>query len=129
MSTRVLNLLLLVSSLFGYLEWGLENSSFLYQSEWNIIKTLFSNPKSISHPFIVLPMLGQLLLLITLFQKKPNKVLSLSGIFSLSFLLLFISLIGAISLNLKIFLSTLPFLIIAVISVRKLLKKEKKASN
>lgn len=116
--SKLLNLLLIVTSLFGYLEWGKDNSSFLFQAEGEILAKLFRDPQSVAHPFTLLPMLGQLLLLITLFQKKTGKLLTFSGLGGIGVLLVFMFLIGLISLNLKIIASTLPFVILAFLTIR-----------
>ena len=116
MKAKLFNLLLLISSLFGYLEWG-DQSAFLFESELEIIGKLFSDPRSIIHPFTVLPLFGQLILLITIFQKKPNKFLTFVGIGGLGILLLFMFFIGLISLHFKILISTLPFLLVAIMTI------------
>lgn len=111
MKGKILNLCLILTSLFGYLEWGKDNSSFLFQAELEIFSKLISDPISAFHPLTILPLLGQILLAITLFQKKPSKVLNYIGLGGIGILLLFMFVIGLISLNYKIALSTLPFLI------------------
>lgn len=118
MRQKILNALLIVTSLFGYLEWGGNNSSFLFKAEADVIAKLFSNPESAAHPFTLLPLAGQVLLLITLFQSKPNKGLTYSGIAGIGILLLMMFAIGLISLNFKILLSTLPFIITAILAIR-----------
>ncbi len=122
MKSKVLNLLLIITSLFGYLEWGKDNSSFLFQAEYEILNNLFNNPKSIIHPFILLPLFGQLLLMITVFQKIPSKILTITGIVCLGLLLGFMFFIGVLGLNLKILISTLPFLSTAIIVISSLKK-------
>jgi hypothetical protein len=56
--------------LFGYLQWGGGNSMFLFQAEGEVFIKLFTNPAEALHPLTILPMLGQIILLITIFQKK-----------------------------------------------------------
>lgn len=106
-----------MTSLIGYLQWGGGNHAYLFQSEFEIITKLFKDPTSVIHPFIVLPLISQLLLLITLFQKKPNKYLTYLSIAGLGLLLGFMCIIGFISLNAKVILSTLPFIILSVYAV------------
>ena len=53
MKSKILNLLLIVTSLFGYLEWGGNNSILLFQAEADIISKLFTDPTSVIHPFIL----------------------------------------------------------------------------
>lgn len=120
MKQKILNLLLIVFSLAGYLEWGNGNHSFLFQAEWEVLSKIFSDPFSVIHPFTIIPMAGQLLLITTLFQKKPGKWLTYSGIGSIAILLLFILFIGIISLNIKIAASTLPFLAISVWAIKSI---------
>lgn len=104
----------------GYLEWGGGNHTYLFQGEAEIITKLFTDPKSVLHPFTVFPMISQLLLLITLFQKMPNRKLTYIGIIGLSLLLGFMFIIGAMTLNYKIIFSTVPFIIAAILTLRNL---------
>ncbi|MCE1197518.1 MAG: hypothetical protein LWW85_00995 [Marinilabiliales bacterium] len=114
MKSKVLNLLLLITSLFGYLEWGNHYHTFLIQAEVDVLSKLFADPLSVLHPLTVAPMIGQILLLITLFQKVPSRVLTFVSMGCLGLLLGLMLFIGVISLNFKIILSTLPFVLIAV---------------
>jgi hypothetical protein len=123
MNKKILNALVIVTSLFGYLEWGKGNHTFLFQSEAEVIHKLFTNPMEALHPFTVLPLIGQIILLVTLFQKNPKRILSLTGIVCLASLLLFMFFIGIISMNFKILLSTVPFIAAAIFSVRANWKK------
>lgn len=118
MKTKILNLLLIVFSLFGYLEWGKDNSSFLFEAEAEIFSKLFTDPGSVVHPFTMLPLAGQLLLLVTLFQKKPNRWLTFTGMGGIGILLVFMFLIGLISLNVNILLSTMPFLGVGFVTIK-----------
>lgn len=123
MKAKILNLFLIITSLVGYLEWSGNNSSFLFQSEYDVLTKIFINPKPVVHPFIFIPIAGQILLLITLIQKKPSKMLTYIGIACLALLLGFMFFIGITSLNIKILASTLPFLATAVYTII-ILKKQ-----
>lgn len=114
MKSKLLNALLILTSLLGYLEWGGDNHAFLFQAEYEILTKLCTNPTSVMHPFTILPLVGQIILLITLFQKTPNKTLTYMSICGLSLLLLFMFIIGLISLNYKIMGCTLPFIIVVI---------------
>lgn len=113
MKTKTLLLLLLISSLFGYLEWGGDNHIFLFEAEATLFYKLFTSPTKILHPLIILPIVGQFLLLLCLFRKTPNRKVAYFGIVSIGVLLGFMFFVGIISFNLKIIGSTIPFLIIA----------------
>lgn len=123
MKNKVLNLGLILTSLLGYLEWSGDSRSFLFQAELDVISKLFSNPTSAIHPFTILPLIGQLLLLLTLLQKTPSKILTYAGIALLGILLWFMLAIGLISLNFKITLSTIPFTIVVVLTIMYYIKK------
>jgi len=114
---------LIAASLFGRLEWGAGQKMFLFEGEWDILKRLFTDPRSVAHPFIVLPLLGQALLLIALFQRSPKSWLIYSGMGALTVLLGFMTFIGIISLNWRIFVSTLPFLALCAVAVIELRKR------
>jgi len=98
---KILTLLLILTSLLGYLEWGKGNESFLFQAEIEIFLKLFTDPESVAHPFTLLPLAGQLLLFITLFQKRSSKVLIYVGLLGIGILLTFMFVIGLLSVNYK----------------------------
>ena len=116
--TKILNLLLILSSLIVYLEWGTDQAAFLVETEIEMFSKVFKDPKSLFHPFIVLPLVGQIILIYTLFQKEPGKKLSYAGLAGIGVLVLFICFVGAISMNYKIILSTFPFLITGVLVIK-----------
>jgi len=117
MKSKFLNFLIILTSLLGFLEWGKDKRLFLFQAEAQIISKLFTNPASAIHPLTIAPLVGQIMLLITLFQKTPNKILTFISIGALGVLLGLMFFIGLISLNLKILLSTIPFLIVAFLTI------------
>lgn len=122
MKTKVFIALCFLSSLIGYLEWGSDQSMFLFQSEWDILQKLFTDPKSVAHPFILLPLFGQVLLLLSLFQKKPHRLMVYLGLAGIGILLLFMFVIALISFNPKITLSTLPFLVFSFLTIKSFKK-------
>jgi len=129
MKTKILNLLLIITSLFGYLEWSRDSHSFLFQAEAEVIIKLFTNPISVLHPFTILPLLGQILLLITIFQKVPSKRMTYWGIGCLGLLLGFMFFIGLLAKNINIILSTIPFFIIAFLVVKHYKNLNSKEGN
>ena len=115
---KLLNLGLILTSLIGYLEWGGGNSEFLFQIEYDLIFGALKDLNNFKHPFVLLPMLGQVLVLITLFQKTPGRTFTFIGLACMSLLMLFILLAGVLGLNPRVILSTLPFIIIGILVVR-----------
>lgn len=121
--SKILNFLIIITSLIGYLEWGGGQKTFLFQAEGVIISKLFTDSTSVMHPFTILPMVGQIILFITLFQNRPNRILTITGFACLGLLLGFMFIIGLISLNYKIVLSTLPFLGVAILTIKNMKRK------
>ncbi len=125
---KVLNAMLIFSSLIGYLEWaGGTYHLFLFQGEADVLVKLFTDPQSAAHPFTLLPLAGQLALLVTIFQKEPGKILTYLGMAGIGLLLLFILFIGIMELNLKMTLSCLPFVILSILIIRENRKDRKRA--
>lgn len=122
---KILNLLLIITSLLGYLEWNGGNHLFLLEAEAEIFSKLFSNPLSVIHPFTILPIISQAILFYTLFQRKPSFILAYCSIIGLGLLLAFMFVIGIMSFNYKIFLSTIPFLLVATLTIIHLRKLKK----
>ena len=117
MKPKLLNALLIATSLLGYLEWGGGNSTFLFQAEWALITKMIAHPADAIHPFTVLPLLGQSVLVFTLFQKSPSRAITFIGLTGIGILLGFMFIVGVMSLNYKVALSTLPYLTVATITV------------
>ena len=116
--SKIINFGLILTSLLGYLEWGEDQKMFLFQSEMDILAKLFTDPGSVIHPFILLPLIGQILLLITLFQKRPGKILTFLGLGGIAILLLLMFAIGLMSTNVKIVVSTIPFIVTAILAIQ-----------
>lgn len=123
MKSKILNTLLIISSLFGFLEWGENKTMFLIQVEAEIFSTILKDPGSLIHPFILLPLLGQILLLLTLVQKKPNKIMTYLGIGGVGIIMALIFLIGCLNINFMMLFSTIPFLVISFYTIRHHTKK------
>ncbi len=118
MKSKILNFLLVLTSLIGYLEWGEKQKLFLFQAEYEILSKLFKDPFSVLHPFTIIPLAGQALLLSTLFQKIPNKAITYISIAGIGLLFGLMFIVGLISLKFKILFSTLPFITMAIITIR-----------
>ena len=123
MKSKILNTLLLISSLFGFLEWGQDKKMFLIQVEAEIFSKILKDPGSLIHPFILLPMLGQILLLLTLVQKKPGKIMTYLGIGGIGIIMVLLFLIGCLNINFMMLFSTIPFLAISFYTIRHHMKK------
>lgn len=122
MKAKLLNIALILTSLIAYLEWGTEQRQFLFEMELEVLSKLFSDPNSVAHPLVFLPLLGQILLIVAIFLKKARKLLTYSSFGLISSLLLVILLGGILSFNLKIIASTLPFFIFGFLIIKNFRK-------
>jgi hypothetical protein len=120
---RIFNICLLLAFLPGYLEWGKDRHAFIFQMETEIFIKGSNDLKSILHPLILLPFTGQLLILITIFQKRVSRILSLVGLACLSLLMLLLMVIGLLTLNVQVIVSTIPFIASAVFVIKYNRKK------
>lgn len=109
MRLRFITSLLFIFSFLGYLEWGQDQSNFIYQAEWDIMIKAFNRPLSVLHPFILLPFTGQVLLFISVVMSRPHRKWLIAGIVLISILYVIILLIGLMELNFKMILSVFPF--------------------
>ena len=114
---KVLNLILIVTSFVGYLEWGGGNHLFLIQAEIEVLSKLITDPGSVLHPLTLLPLAGQAVLVFTLFQSVPSRLLTFIGIAGIGLLMVVMLLAGAMGANVKVILSTAPFLVTSVLTV------------
>lgn len=113
---RFINIGLLISPLIAYLEWGGgKMSAFLGQMEYTLFFQSQDLVHTFTHPIVVIPILGQLLLLYTIFQAKPSRKLTLIGIILQSVLLSLVLIAGLLSFNFKMILSVIPFILIIIL--------------
>lgn len=121
---KILILGAILSSLFGYLEWGGNNHSFLFQAEADVLRKLVTSPKEVLHPLVLIPFMGQVILVYNLFRQSPNRASLFIGLGAILLLFLFIVLVGILAKNVLIVLSTLPFFACCGLLIRLLRKKE-----
>ena len=107
MRLKYLVFLIILSSFIGYLEWGTESKTFLIIAEAEIIHKIITHPSSVIHPFILIPLLGQLLLVYQLIKNKLQKIILYLAISCIALLFIFMLFIAITTLNLKILLSVL----------------------
>jgi len=83
---------------------------FLYQFEFKLFTGKWTRD-IITHPAVLIPLIGQLFLFISLFEHRYRYLLMVIGTVMLSLLVYFIFFIGIMSANWKTILSALPFVI------------------
>jgi hypothetical protein len=104
------------------MEWGTTNSGFIFQMEYEFFRRGNDIAGSFAHPLILLPFLGQVVLLVSTLLLL-HKRWTLIGLLLLSPLVIMILLAGSLSLNVKTIVSTLPFVIISILFIRSYRKK------
>lgn len=99
-----------VSFLFCFLQWSGTSQGFIFQLEYDVLNMAASDPMKVLHPFTLIPFMGQLLLLLALFRRKPSSILEWTGIAFLAILPLLLLVISVLSRNARIGLSVIPVL-------------------
>lgn len=107
-----------LSFFFCYLEWGEEQSAFVFEVAYQILFRQGNKANTFAHPLVLAPFVGQLFILVALILKRPDRRLVWAGIILMGLLVLFVTLAGLLSNNAKIVLSTLPFILSAVWCIR-----------
>lgn len=123
-----INIGLLLSFLVCYMEWGGGNSSFVFQAEYHILFEKKEMAETITHPIVLAGLLGQLALLISAFWQNRPRLLNILAIVLLGIIVLFVFLIGALSANIKMLASALPFLVLTIVYFR-MFRKAKPAKQ
>ena len=119
MQIKLLRVGLLLSFLGLYLEWGKRQHAFVAQIEWQIISLQKPLLGTFLYPLVLLPFVGQLLLLYTLFTTQPRRWQTRTSIVFMGTLAIIVLLSGVFSFNWKIILSSLPFWTLSVLLWRK----------
>jgi hypothetical protein len=113
-NSRIILVVLFLSSFCGYLEWGGGQHVFVLESETDILRKLFVDPLSVIHPFTIVPLIGQLLLFGSIVRLTPSKKFIIAGIICIGTLYLFLLAIGLAIMNWRIVFSALPFLLLSL---------------
>lgn len=103
-----------------YMEWGANQSAFLFEAAYTVLANPGNAESNFSHPLILLPFVGLLVLLVMLFQKNPRRSWAITGLALPGLLVFFILLSGVLSRNFRIVLSTMPFIVSAAWLLRSL---------
>lgn len=117
---RFFAIALLVTSGIPWLEWG-ARGDFLFGIEFGLL-TGEAGKGTFSHPAVLLPMIGQLLILTAIFL--PRRGLLFVGVAPLFLLISLVFLPGLLAGNMRMVLSSAPFLVLSVLALSKT-RKEK----
>jgi hypothetical protein len=117
---------LFISFFFGYLEWGNGNTAFVYEGFLEVISNAKRLESNFTHPLIVLPLIGQIIFLSGTFKKTLKNQWFVAALILTGLLFVMILLAGVLSMNLKIIISCLPYLLFASSMIRTILMERKK---
>ncbi|MEZ5046829.1 MAG: hypothetical protein R2831_07530 [Chitinophagaceae bacterium] len=120
MSNRTIERLLIIAIsttfFFHYLAWGQDQKAYVYEIVQTLFKKGFSQSESFTHPLILMPLLGIIILAIQLFVKLPRAILYI-GIGLMSVLVAFILLAGILSLQPKMVLPPIFFIALVIVYI------------
>jgi hypothetical protein len=121
---RLTGVFLFCSFLICHLTWA-NHSAFLFQLEYALLFLEKKSAGNFLYPVVLLPLIGQLLLLLSIFQRKPSHRLQMVAAALLGLLVLLILFTGMLSRQFMTALSTLPFIaaVILLFSRRRALRK------
>lgn len=102
-----------------YMQWGNNQSSFIFQTEYELLFKEHSLLKNLMHPIILSGVLGQCVMLYATFAKRINPKIYFLGIILLSVVVFMILLAGLLSKNIFQIASTLPFVFLLILSIIK----------
>lgn len=112
---QAINLALLIGFSICYLEWPPDNSMFIFMAEYEIFANQKNWVSNFTHPIIIVGLVAQLILLYCVFNKNASYKINSIGIWLLTPIVLLFFVVGLLSLNAKIALSTLPYLIMVML--------------
>ena len=104
---------LLIAFSFCYLAWGTDQCAFVFQMEYTLVAE--KSGQNFAHPIILMGLAGQLLLIYGAIKPNANRWFALSAIILLSTLVALFFLVGCLSLQVPIILSTLPFIVLVIL--------------
>jgi len=116
--TRLINILLLIACLSCYIDWGHDGSEFLFQMEFDILRSLISQSTNI--PLVIFfPLIGEALIIVSLFinDERKSQMSTSVGLVILSLVVLPIFVLGIFTSKLYSILSTLPFFVLAAVII------------
>ena len=120
---RLINIGLLLTFQFCYLEWP-NNTSFVFQAQYEIFSKTDQFLQNFSHPIILIGFISQISILLAIIFKNFNSKLNFIGILALTTVVLLFLIVGIVSFNFKIIISTIPYLIFLILCFKLRIKKK-----
>lgn len=121
---KLVNLGLFLSFFLCYLEWGGGQSIFIAQAAYELVFVQGLSWNTVLHPVILSCILGLLALLYSVVVNKPNRWVNVLGVVLLSVVVFIFFLAGALSGNLRMIGSNLPFFVLVGVFFRLILREK-----
>ena len=125
----ILGLSVIVSFSICYMEWSGGNKAFLAEAEYEILFKQKNFLHSLFHPLILSGVTGQLLILYYALISNKRLWLLITGTLILSVVPAMILLSAILSMNIKMSLSVIPFIISSIINLRYNKKRQKREQH
>ena len=122
---KLINLGLFLSFFLCYLEWGGGQSIFIAQAAYELVFVQGLSWNTALHPVILSCILGMLALLYSVVVNKPNRWVNVLGVVLLSVVVFIFFLAGALSGNVRMIGSNLPFLVLAGVFFVRIFRERK----
>ncbi len=120
---RLLKIGIFISFLICFVDFGHDGALFVGELEYNIIVTLKDSNGAFAILFFLIPFIGQLIIFISIFKNNGITKIFFVTIL-LSFIVLLIFILGLLTSNIKIIISTIPFISISIIYFYKVTKRK-----
>lgn len=114
----ILGVAVIISFSICYMEWGGGNKAFLAEAEYDLLFKQKDIVQSLLHPLILSGLTGQLMVLYNAFLLFNRWWPLVTGSIILSAVPAMILLSGVLSMNSKMILSVMPFVIFNIINLR-----------
>lgn len=113
----ILGVAVIISFSICYMEWGGGNKAFLAQAEYDLLFKHKDILQSLLHPLILSGLTGQLLVLYNAFVPYKRRWPLLTASLLLSAVPAMIFLSAVLSMNIKMMLSVIPFVMFNIINL------------
>lgn len=118
MKGKLLNVLLIVASLFGVLPDNYGSGLFFYEAEAKVVGEFFGANSPYVQTYMIFPLTAQLLLVGTLFQKEPSKLITYIALLGLAFIYVVISFLELVIFGPEYSLGSIPYAIAVFFAIR-----------
>jgi hypothetical protein len=112
---RLIGFGLLLAFSICYMEWGGDQSAFVFEAQYQIVTGPTGGIDTFTHPIVIGALTGQLLLLVYAFRSTPRPLVAWVGVAILSPVVLLILIGNVLSNNLKPVASVLPFVALTIV--------------